>query len=81
MILCIVIDADVSEEDLARKTEGYSGAEICAICKEAAIFALRDSIEAKTVNGKHFDAAYDLVKPRLASTSIKYYEEFSAKFL
>eukprot|EP00112_Aurelia_sp_Birch-Aquarium-sp1_P009738 Seg2116.6 transcript_id=Seg2116.6/GoldUCD/mRNA.D3Y31 product="Spermatogenesis-associated protein 5" protein_id=Seg2116.6/GoldUCD/D3Y31 len=75
------IDAVVSEEDLARKTDGYSGAEICAICKEAAIFALRDSIEAKTVNGKHFDAAYDLVKPRLDSTSIKYYEEFSAKFL
>ena len=79
--VCIVLDADVSVEDLAKRTEGYSGAEICAVCKEAAIFALRDSIEAKTVNGKHFDSAYDLVKPRLDCNSIKYYEDFSAKFL
>ena len=50
------------------------------MCKEAAIFALRDSIEAQTVTANHFDAALDLVKPRLDWNSIKYYEEFSAKF-
>ena len=33
---------DVQLEDLARQTEGYSGAEIAAVCNEAALKALED---------------------------------------
>jgi transitional endoplasmic reticulum ATPase len=35
---------DVSLEELAKKTEGYTGADIEALCREAAMLAVRESI-------------------------------------
>ena len=72
---------DVSIQELVSKTDGYSGAEISALCKEAAIFALRESISADTIRMINFDAAFSVVKPRLDSKSITYYEKVSSKFL
>eukprot|EP00795_Rhopilema_esculentum_P000633 gene633-10336_t len=77
----IPIGPDIEVERLVVETEGYSGAEICAVCKEAAIFALRESIEATSINKTHFDAALELVRPRLDKTSIEYYRDFSSKLL
>ena len=74
------LDHDVSLQELVRKTDGYSGAEICALCKEAAIFALRDSISAETIRLAHFERSFTIVKPRLDSKSIDYYSQFSSKF-
>jgi hypothetical protein len=38
---------DVDLKELATKTEGFSGADIEALCREAAMFALRENIKAK----------------------------------
>ncbi|MBI2208087.1 CDC48 family AAA ATPase [Candidatus Woesearchaeota archaeon] len=65
---------NVKLEDLAKKTEGYVGADIEAICREAAIFALRESIDAKEINLKHFDKAMEKVPPSVDKEIEKTYE-------
>ncbi len=66
---------DVSLEDLAERTEGYSGADIEGVCREAGILALRENIKANTVTLIHFNAALELVRPTLDEATIKYYED------
>jgi transitional endoplasmic reticulum ATPase len=66
---------NVSLEALAEKTEGYSGADIEGICREAGILALREDIDAKIVTKKHFDAALNMVRPSLDEATMKYYDE------
>jgi len=54
---------DVNLEKLAKSTEGYVGADIEAICREAAMLALRDNLEANEIKNKYFKEAIDKVKP------------------
>ncbi|CAH0476255.1 unnamed protein product [Peronospora belbahrii] len=54
--------ADVDIQALAARPRGsrlFTGADIAAICKEAAFRTLRQDIEAKTVDFQHFIAAWD----------------------
>lgn len=41
------VDADVSIEEIAERTEGYSGSEIQAICASAALAAVREALESQ----------------------------------
>ena len=54
---------DVNLKKLARNTEGYVGADIEAICREAAMLTLRNNIEASTIPNKYFKEAIEKVKP------------------
>ena len=54
---------DVNLEKLAKNTESYVGADIEAICREAAMLTLRDNIEANEVTMKYFNKATEKVKP------------------
>ncbi len=56
----VVKDIDVAK--LAKKTEGYVGADIEGVCREAAMIALREDLKAKEVFMKHFEQALDAVK-------------------
>jgi len=67
---------DVSLEDLGEKTEMYSGAEIAAVCKEAALAALEEDLQANRVFWRHFERALSAVKPRTSNETIKYYDNF-----
>ncbi|KAK3737855.1 hypothetical protein QZH41_015785 [Actinostola sp. cb2023] len=67
---------DVSIEDLGEKTEGYSGAEIAAVCKEAALAALEEDLQANEVRWSHFEKALTAVKPRTSMESLKFYDKF-----
>ena len=58
---------DVKLKKLAKNTEGYVGADIEAVCREAAMLALRDNIEASEVSAKFFDEAMEKVKPKTVS--------------
>jgi transitional endoplasmic reticulum ATPase len=49
--------------ELAKKTDGYVGADLEALCREAAILALRKDIETKYVEMSHFEEALKTVKP------------------
>jgi transitional endoplasmic reticulum ATPase len=64
----------LSIEDLARKTEGYSGADIEALCREAAMTALREDTNALEISERHFEKAFDEVKPSVSQAQAKSYE-------
>ncbi|MFH1101746.1 MAG: CDC48 family AAA ATPase [Methanobacteriota archaeon] len=75
---------DLSDTDkvlyiLAKETEGYSGADIEALCREAAMLAVRKNMDAKTVEKKHFDEAMKTVRATLTPEVIKIYEKMSAE--
>jgi len=57
---------DVDLKVLAKKTEGYSGADLEALCREAGMFALREKQDAKEVNKTHFDKALQAIRPTLS---------------
>ena len=54
---------DVDLKKLAKNTEGYVGADIEAVCREAAMLALRENLEAEEIPYKYFKDAIDKVKP------------------
>src|SRR3989338_11354442 len=64
---------------LAKKTEGYVGADIEAICREGAILALREDINAKEIYPRHFEKALQKVRPSVTKEVEKYYEELSSE--
>ncbi|MBW3022777.1 CDC48 family AAA ATPase, partial [Candidatus Woesearchaeota archaeon] len=54
---------NVNVKELAKKTEGYVGSDIEAICREAAILALRKDMKAKEVTMDNFEDALKKVRP------------------
>lgn len=66
-------------DDLVEKTKGYSGAEVNAICHEAAMAALEEDLEAKTVEARHFEKAMHIITPRTPSNLLKIYDDFQNK--
>ena len=54
---------DVDINKLARDTEGYVGADIESVCREAGMLTLRDNIETEEVPMKYFEEALAKVKP------------------
>ncbi|NQV91508.1 CDC48 family AAA ATPase [Candidatus Woesearchaeota archaeon] len=54
-------DDIVDINKLASTTQGYVGADIQGVCREAAMLALRENINAEKVTMKHFEAALEVV--------------------
>jgi transitional endoplasmic reticulum ATPase len=65
---------DVNLKDLAKETEGYVGADLESVCREAAIFALREDSGAKEVKKAFFTKALDKVRPSVSKDIEKAYE-------
>jgi transitional endoplasmic reticulum ATPase len=76
----MALSKNVNIEQLAKKTEGYVGADIEAVCREAAIIALRKDIGAKKVEMSHFNAALNKVKPSITKEIEKVYEDIKEYF-
>jgi transitional endoplasmic reticulum ATPase len=66
---------NVKLEELAEKTEGYVGADIESVCREAAIFALREDINSKEITIKHFEKALEKVPASVDKEVEKSYED------
>ncbi len=69
--------ADVSLEELANDTDGFSGADIEALCRESAMIALRDNIKVKKVKKDHFTKAMQHIRASLTDNLIEYYKKVS----
>ena len=74
------LEKDVNLEELVRKTMGYSGADLQAICREAGMIALRHDIEAKGISLKDFEDAIEKVKPSLSADMENAYLGFAKRF-
>lgn len=69
-------DSDVSMNELAQLTDGYTGADIAHICRQAALAALEENFDASVVTMKHFKMAIKQVQP----SEFQSYQKLSAKF-
>ncbi|KAF8102067.1 hypothetical protein N665_0201s0356 [Sinapis alba] len=72
----IPCSSDICLKELASVTKGYTGADVSLICREAAIAALEESIEAEEISMRHLKAAISQVEP----TDIRSYKALSEKF-
>ena len=71
---------DVDLRKLAEMTEGYTGADIEALCREAALNAARENLNIDKVYMRHFLAALEKVKPSIAPEQKREYERILTEF-
>ncbi|GJJ68372.1 AAA family ATPase [Entomortierella parvispora] len=72
-------DSDVDIDQLAIQTEGCSGAEVVALCQEAAMKAMEESLEIACVSKRHFDLAIAGMTRRITPEMIRFYDEFRTR--
>ncbi|CAM9337816.1 unnamed protein product [Scytosiphon promiscuus] len=70
---------DVEHEVLARRTEGFSGAEVVALCREASICALEEDRSATQVRQAHLLEALGQMRPQITPSVLASYASFHAK--
>jgi transitional endoplasmic reticulum ATPase len=71
----IPLAEDVDLVELSRKTEGYSGADLEALVREAVMLALREDIKPRPIEFKYFIKAMEYVKPSLTRERLESYEK------
>lgn len=71
---------DVDVDEIADATEGYVGADLEAVCREAVMMAMRDDFNTKAVKMSHFKAALKKVRPALNEYITEYYQKIEAQF-
>ncbi|MEM3229340.1 MAG: AAA family ATPase, partial [Fervidicoccaceae archaeon] len=68
---------NVDLEKLAEMTEGYTGADLEALVREAVMLALREKLEARAIDMKYFLKAMEQVQPSLTKEDIEKYERLA----
>ncbi len=71
---------DVKLKELAEKTEGYSGADIQAVCREAAMLTLRKKMDSDAVTKEGFEDALKRIGPSITKEIMDAYEKMRKKF-
>ena len=74
------IAGGVYAKKLAELTEGYVGADIEGVCREAGMIALREDIKAKEVLMKHFEKALEVVRPSVDKEIEDVYKQLEGYF-
>jgi transitional endoplasmic reticulum ATPase len=72
---------DVNLSQLASELEGYVGADIEAMCREAVMIALREDLKVDKISIKHFREARKVIHPSSNERIIKEFEELERKLL
>lgn len=75
----MALDDDVKLRQLAKKTEGYSGADIEVLCRKAGMIALHEDMNIDKVSFKHFKAALKKINPSTTPKTKEYYEQIAQK--
>ncbi|XP_037102641.1 spermatogenesis-associated protein 5-like protein 1 [Syngnathus acus] len=65
---------DVCMEELGAGTDLYSGADLENLCKEAALLALEENMEASSIKQEHFLQSLKKTKPSLTAQQIQTYQ-------
>ena len=67
---------DIDQAELASNTKSYSGADIDAVCREAAMNALRQDINSKEISLDDFHKALEKIGPTISSDMETWYKSF-----
>ncbi|MFR9801538.1 AAA family ATPase [Pseudonocardia sp. RS010] len=73
------LGADVDLDALAADLEGYSAADCAAVLREAALTAMRESLDATEVTAAHLDKARRAVLPSLDPVQVAELEAYAAR--
>ena len=66
-----------SFKDILSSMEGFTGADIEAVCREAALIAMREG--KKKVSKKHFEEAVTRVRPTVTPEMLEYYQKMETR--
>jgi len=72
---------DVNLKKMAKELEGYTGADLDALVREAAMIALRENIKANEVSKVHFDEALKKVRPSVTKKTLDTYKRIEENFI
>ena len=81
---------DIDVDVLAKHTPGFSGADVAEVCKRAARYAIRDSVDHalskattpppdKVIQRKHFEMAMANARRSVTDTDLQKYDAYAAK--
>jgi transitional endoplasmic reticulum ATPase len=70
---------DVDLDLLAERTQGYVGADLQSLAREAAMLALRENMKADMVTMKHFELALGQVRPSVDENTTEYYKKIASE--
>jgi len=91
----VKLDSSVNMEELSKRMEGYSGADITSICRDAAFMSMRKKIRGlkpeeiknlskeeinQPVTQTDFEEALSKIAPSVGSSDIKKYEDWLKEF-
>jgi transitional endoplasmic reticulum ATPase len=77
----IPLSDDVDIGEIAESTDGYVGADLEAVCREAVMVAMREDFNTDKVRMKHFNAALKKVRPALNEDIREYYRRMEEQFM
>ncbi|MFH1501292.1 MAG: CDC48 family AAA ATPase [archaeon] len=75
------LSKDVNIKMIAEKTEGYVGADLESLAREAAMLTLRKDIKSKEVKKKEFDEAMKKVRASVSKESLERYKKIESDYL
>ncbi len=67
--------------EIAKKTDGYTGADLESLTREAAMEALRENLDTPFVTEKHFNQALEKIKPSVTKTTLETYKKIETEYL
>ncbi len=67
--------------DIADLTDGYVGADLEALCREAGLCAFRENSNAKYITKKHFDMALKTIKPSVDPKVMESYSTMASEIM
>ncbi|MDY9922524.1 CDC48 family AAA ATPase [Methanobacterium sp.] len=73
----MALDDDVKLKELAKKTEGYTGADMEVLCRKAGMIALHEDMNIQKVSYRHFKAAIKKINPSTTPKTREYYEQIA----
>jgi len=74
----VPLDSAVDLEELGVALEGFSAADCAALIREAALSAMRESLEATTVTAAHVATARKQIRPSLDPVQVSWLEAYAA---
>ncbi|EJS42618.1 afg2p [Saccharomyces arboricola H-6] len=72
-------ESGVDLDELANRTDGYSGAEVVLLCQEAGLAAIMEDLDVTKVELRHFEKAFEGIAKGITPEMLSYYESFALR--